>query len=109
MVHDQLAAAGYQTIFDTDVSVEQLLAKVDRQTPQLIVLGGTVSTTVSSVERAVKNLRASHPDIPIMLRGAALGRGLLDGQPGTRVLERIDESVKAAEEMLAAPVPVPSM
>jgi methanogenic corrinoid protein MtbC1 len=109
MVHDQLAAAGYQTIFDTDVSVEQLLAKVDRQTPQLIVLGGTVSTTVSSVERAVKTLRASHPDIPIMLRGAALARGLRGEQAGTRVLERIDESVKAAEEMLAAPVPVPSM
>jgi methanogenic corrinoid protein MtbC1 len=110
MVHDQLAAAGYRTIFDTDLSVvEQLLAKVDSQPPQLIVLGGTVSTAVAAVTRAVKDLRATHPDIPIMLRGAAVGRGLPGEQPGTRVLERIDESVQAVEELLAAPAPVPSM
>jgi methanogenic corrinoid protein MtbC1 len=109
MVHDQLAAAGYRTIYDTDLSVEQLLDKVERQTPQLIVLGGAVSETASSVERAVKDLRASHPDIPIMLRGVAGGQGLQGKQLGTRVLERIDESVQAAEELLAAPVPLPSM
>jgi methanogenic corrinoid protein MtbC1 len=109
MVHDQLAAAGYRTIYDTDLSVEQLLDKVASQTPQLIVLGGTVSEASSSVERAVKDLRASHPDIPIMLRDVAAGQGLPGKQPGTRVLERIDESVQAAEELLAAPAPVPSM
>jgi methanogenic corrinoid protein MtbC1 len=109
MVHDQLAAAGYRTIFDTDLSVEQLLAKVDSQPPQLIVLGGTVSSAVAAVARAVKDLRATHPDIPIMLRGAAVGRGLPGEEPGMRVLDRIDESVQAVEELLAAPVSVPSM
>jgi len=109
MVHDQLAAAGYRTIFDTDLSVEQLLAKVDSQPPQLIVLGGTVSSAVAAVTRAVKDLRATHPDIPIMLRGAAVGGGLPGEEPGMRVLERIDESVQAVEELLAAPVSVPSM
>ena len=109
MVHDQLAAAGYQTIFDTDLTVEQLLAKVDSQTPQLIVLGGEVSTEASVVARAVKDLRASHPDIPIMLRGTELDRGLPVDPAGTMVLERIDESVQAVQELLAAPVPVPSV
>jgi len=109
MVHDQLAAAGYRTIFDTDLSVEQLLAKVDSQPPQLIVLGGTVSSAVAAVARAVKDLRATHPDIPIMLRGAAVGRGLPGEEPGMRVLERIDESVQAVEELLALPASVPSM
>jgi methanogenic corrinoid protein MtbC1 len=105
MVHDQLAAAGYQTSFDTDLSVEQLLAKVESQSPDLIVLGATVATAVEAVARAVKDLRAAHPEIPIMLRGAAVGQGLPGEQPGMRVLVRIDESVQAVEELLAAPVP----
>ena len=109
MVHDQLAAAGYQTIFDTDLSVEQLLAKVDSQPPQLIVLGGTIDPAVAAVSRAVKDLRSTHPDIPIMLRGAAVSRSLPREQTGMRVLERIDESVQAVEELLSAPLPVPSM
>jgi methanogenic corrinoid protein MtbC1 len=109
MVHDQLAAAGYQTIFNTEISVEQLLAKVESQSPDLIVLGATVPTAVEGVTRAVKDLHAVHPDIPIMLRGAAVSQGLPGEQPGMRVLERIDESVQAVEELLAAPVPVPSM
>jgi methanogenic corrinoid protein MtbC1 len=109
MVHDQLAAAGYQTSFDTDLSVEQLLAKVESQSPDLIVFGATVATAVEVVARAVKDLRAAHPDIPIMLRGAAVSQGLPDEQSGMRVLERIDESVQVVEELLAAPVPVPSM
>jgi methanogenic corrinoid protein MtbC1 len=109
MVHDQLAAAGYQTIFDSDMSVEQLLTTVESQSPNLIVLGATRATEVEAVARAVKELRASHPDIPIMLRGAAVSQGLPGEHPGMRVLERIDESVQAVEELLAAPVPVPAM
>jgi methanogenic corrinoid protein MtbC1 len=109
MVHDQLAAAGYQTIFNTDISVEQLLAMVESQSPDLIVLGATIPTAVEGVARAVKDLHAVHPDLPIMLRGAAVSQGLPGEQPGMRVLERIDESVQAVEELLAAPVPVPSM
>jgi methanogenic corrinoid protein MtbC1 len=109
MVHDQLAAAGYQTIFDTELSAAQLLAKVESQSPDLIVLGATVPTAVDGVARAVKDLRAAHPNIPIMLRGAAVSQGLPGEEPGMRVLERIDESVQAVEELLAAPVPVPSL
>jgi methanogenic corrinoid protein MtbC1 len=109
MVHDQLAAAGYQAIFNTDLSVEQLLAEVESQSPDLVVLGATVDTAIEGVERAAKELRASHPAMPIVLRGAAAGQALPADQRGTRVLERIDESVKTVEELLAAPVPVPSM
>jgi methanogenic corrinoid protein MtbC1 len=109
MVHDQLAAAGYQAIFATDLSVEQLMGKVGSETPDLIVLGATVPTAVEAVEQAVKELHASHPDIPIMLRGAAVSEGLPGENAGMKVLERIDESVQAVEGLLAAPVPVPSM
>jgi hypothetical protein len=43
-----------------------------------------------------------------MLRGAAVSEGLPGESSDMRVLERIDESVAAVEELLAAPVPVPS-
>src|ERR1700730_4131920 len=43
MVHDQLAAAGFKTIFDTDLSVEKLRVMVESQSPDLVVLGATVA------------------------------------------------------------------
>ncbi len=108
MVHDQLAAAGYRATFDTDLSVQQLLVRVESQSPDLIVLGATVATAVEGVVRAVRDLGASHPDIPIMLRGAAVSDGL-PGDAGMRVLDHIDESVPAVEELLAARVAVASL
>ncbi len=108
MVHDQLAAAGYHASFETDLSVEELLAKVDSQSPDVIVLGATAAPAVDAVARAVKDLRAGHPDIPVMLRGAAVSDGLPGEQSDMTVLERIDESVAAVEELLGAPVAVPS-
>ena len=101
MVHDELAAAGYQTIFDTDLSGEQLLVMVESQSPDVVVLGATVPSASSSVELALRDLRESHPDIPIMLGGAAVGGSLPRDRRGMRVLERIDESVEAVEEVLA--------
>jgi methanogenic corrinoid protein MtbC1 len=109
MVRDQLAAAGYQTTFDTDVTVEQLVVNVGSRAPDLIVLGATVATGVEAVARGVKELHASYPDIPIMLRGASVSQALLDEHPELRVLERIDESVQAVEELLAGRVAVASM
>jgi len=109
MVHDQLAAAGYHTSFETEVSVEQLLATVDSQSPDVVILGATIASAVESVARTVKELRDSHPDIPVMLRGAAVSEGLPGEQSDMRVLERIDESVAAVEDLLARPVPVPSL
>jgi len=109
MVRDQLAAAGYQTTFETDLTVEQLLAEVECQSPALIVLGATDPAVAGAVERAAKELRANHPEVPIILRGGALGKALAGDQSTIRVLERIDESVKAVEDLLAVPVPVPSL
>jgi methanogenic corrinoid protein MtbC1 len=109
MVHDQLAAAGYHASFETDVSVEHLLARVESQSPDVVILGATIVPAVESVARAVKELRENHPDVPVMLRGAAVSQGLPGEHPEMRVLERIDESVAAVEELLARPVPVPSV
>jgi HD-GYP domain-containing protein (c-di-GMP phosphodiesterase class II)/methylmalonyl-CoA mutase cobalamin-binding subunit len=102
MVHDQLAAAGFQTIFDTDLSAERLLAMVESQCPDLVVVGATAATAAESVEVALLDLRSNHPDIPIVLGGSAVGGSLPRVRGGMRVLERIDESVEAVEDLLDA-------
>jgi methanogenic corrinoid protein MtbC1 len=101
MVHDQLAAAGFHTIFDTDLSAQRLLEMVDSQSPDLVVVGATVPTAAESVELALRDLRSNHPDLPIVLGGPAVGGSLPRERRGMRVLERIDESVEAVEDMLA--------
>jgi methanogenic corrinoid protein MtbC1 len=105
MVHDEIAAAGYQTIFDTDLSGEQLLVMVESQSPDVVVLGATVPSGSDSVEIALRDLRESHPDLPIMLGGSAVGGSLPRDRRGMRVLERIDQSVEAVEQVLATSSP----
>jgi methanogenic corrinoid protein MtbC1 len=102
MMHDQIAAAGYETVFDTDLSVEQLRAAVGSQAPDLIVIGATDGEDAEAIKSAVEDLHAAHPEMPIVLGGAAVGGALPRSRNGMRVLERIDEAVEAIEEQLAA-------
>jgi methanogenic corrinoid protein MtbC1 len=101
MMHDQIAAAGFQTLFDTDLSIERLRATVESRSPDLIVLGATDGEDSAAIARAVDELHAAHPGIPIVLGGAAVGGDLPGSRNGMRVLERIDEAVEAVEEQLA--------
>jgi HD-GYP domain-containing protein (c-di-GMP phosphodiesterase class II)/methanogenic corrinoid protein MtbC1 len=105
MVHDQLAAAGYRTIFDSDLSFERLTAAVLSESPDLIVLGASVGEAGEEMDVTLRDLRESHPDIPIMLEGAAAGGELASPRAGVSVLERLDESVEAVESLLGAPAP----
>ena len=102
MVHDQLAAAGFHTIFDTELSAQRLLEMVDSQSPDVIVVGATEPMASESLEIALRDLRSSHPGLPIVLGGPAVGGSLPRAREGMRVLERIDESVQAVEDLLAA-------
>ncbi len=102
MVHDQLAAAGFHTIFDTDLSAGRLLEMVASQSPDLVVVGATEPTAEESVEIALRDLRSNRPDLPIVLGGPAVGGSLPRERGGMRVLERIDESVEAVEDLLAS-------
>ncbi|HEY1450323.1 MAG TPA: HD domain-containing phosphohydrolase [Solirubrobacteraceae bacterium] len=101
MMHDQIAAAGYETVFDTDLSAERLEAVVTSQSPQVIVFGATDSQDPQVITEAVAELHAAHPGTPIVLGGAAVGGVLPPSRNGMRVLERIDEAVEAVEEQLA--------
>jgi len=109
MVHDQLAAAGFHTIFDTDLSAQRLIEMVDSQSPDLVVVGATVPTAADSVELALRDLRSNRPDLPIVLGGPAVGGSLPRERGGMRVLERIDESVQAVEDLLATSAPTASV
>jgi methanogenic corrinoid protein MtbC1 len=101
MVHDQLAAAGFHTIFDTDLTAERLLEMVDSQCPDLVVIGATLPLGGESIELALRDLRSTRPELPIVLGGPAVGGSLPRERRGMRVLERIDESVEAVEDLLA--------
>jgi methanogenic corrinoid protein MtbC1 len=102
MVHDQLAAAGFHTIFDTDLTAEDLLGLVERQAPDVIVVGATSPGGADSIESALRELHATRPHLPIVLSGPAVGGALPHERDGMRVLERIDETVHAVEGVLAA-------
>ena len=101
MVHDQLAAAGFHTIFDTDLSAERLLEMVDSQSPDLVVVGATAADG-GGVGRAGAARAARQPPGAADRAGRpAVGGSLPRERRGMRVLERIDESVEAVEDMLA--------
>jgi methanogenic corrinoid protein MtbC1 len=101
MMHDQIAAAGFETVFDTELTIEQLRATVANRSPQLIVLGSTDSENTEAIAQAVEELHAAYPDVPIVLGGVAVGGAQPPSRNGMRVLERIDEAVEAVEEQLA--------
>ena len=84
MVHDQLAAAGYQTIFETDLSAEGLRAAIDGQAPDVLVMGAAAPGAAEALELIVKDLRASHPELPVVLGGMAVGGDLPRGAMGRR-------------------------
>ncbi len=105
MVHDQLAAAGFRTTLDTGLAPEDLVEAVTTRHPDLVVVGDMVHDTEDSFEIAIRDLRSRHPEIPVVLGGPAVGGSLpADELDGVAVLERIDESVHAVEDLLAAPV-----
>ena len=108
MVHDQLAAAGYQTILDADLPADRLREMVESQSPALVVVGAAQEDAAEAVESALRDLRASHPQIPIVLGGPAVGGSLPRECVGMTVLERIDESVEAVEDLLGASAAAPA-
>ncbi len=105
MVHDQLAAAGFRTMLDTDLAPEDLVETVATRHPDVVVVGDPVHEIEDSVEIAIRDLRTRHPEIPIVLGGPAVGGShTVDALEGVSVLERIDESVHVVEDLLAEPV-----
>ncbi len=101
MMHDQIAAAGYDTELEVDLSSETLGAAAAAKTPDVIVLGATDGEDPEAIAAAVQELHSAHPAIPILFGGTAVGGATPASHNGMRVLERIDEAVEAVEEQLA--------
>jgi methanogenic corrinoid protein MtbC1 len=108
MMHDQLAAAGFRTILDPKLPPGDLRAAVESHRPDVVLLGSAVAASVEELEYAVRDTRESHREIPIVLGGLAAGGEVPHERDGMRVLERIDESVEAVEQLLAGRTPVNS-
>ena len=102
MVHDQLAAAGFQTIFDTDLGSEQLVALVESRAPDLVLVGAADEGSLEALQAALRELRSARPAMPVLLAGPAVGGGMPAERGDMTVLERIDETVPAVERELAA-------
>jgi methanogenic corrinoid protein MtbC1 len=107
MMHDLLAAAGYRTSLLADASAAELCAAVARQRPGLVLLGAAAPGALAELTDAVAQLRREHPELPLVLAGGAAGGDSgaesARDQTAVRVLERIDEAVPAAEQLLGAP------
>jgi hypothetical protein len=58
--------------------------------------------SASDAQHALQALRGRHAEIPVVLGGIAAGGAIPSEHAGMRVLERIDESVQAVEELLEA-------
>ena len=106
MVHDQLAAAGFHTIFDTDLSRRAAARDESTASPPTWSCSAPPrrSPTAARAGAARRCARAT-PTLPIVLGGPAVGGSLPRERRGMRVLERIDESVAAVEDCSLPPAP----
>ena len=108
MMHDQIAAAGYRTTLEHASSAKELCVAVERQRPDLILLGALPPAPGPELERVVEELCGRYAEIPVVLAGIAADGEIPREHAGARVLERIDESLTAVEELLAERDPAAS-
>ena len=101
MVHDQLAAAGFQTTLDLELGLDALEAAIQSQAPEVVVLGANVASAAEAAEQLVQELRRRHPSIPVLLGGSAIPTSLRE-RGDVRFLRRVDEAVPTVEQLLAA-------
>jgi methanogenic corrinoid protein MtbC1 len=102
MVHDQLAAVGFATSLVAGIEPGHICEAADRWSADVVVLGSISDGVEDTVELALREFRASHPHVPFVLAGPAVGGELPHGFSGLEVLERIDGSVAVVEGLLAA-------
>jgi methanogenic corrinoid protein MtbC1 len=102
MIHDQIAAAGFETSFEDDLPLERVSAAVTSASAALVVLGSVPESHAGPVAEAVREARASEPKLAVVFSGPATGGALPASTDDARVLERIDEAVSVAQDAIAA-------
>jgi putative two-component system response regulator len=101
MVHDQLAAAGFRTVFDADLDPQKLPVIIARHSPAVLVLGDVGEAPTESLESALRALRAQRPELAVVYSGPSIGGSAPRELGGAALLERIDETVRVVEGALA--------
>jgi hypothetical protein len=86
----------------SDQSAAGFRGAVETQSPDVVLLGDTALVSSEELDIVVRDLRESHAEIPIVLGGPAAGGDVPHDRRGMTVLERMDESVEAVEDLLAA-------
>ena len=69
MVHDELAAAGFHTIFEADLAPEGLLASVESEYPDVLVLGCVPDASAERVEAGTGRTSRCAPGAARLARG----------------------------------------
>lgn len=76
MVADILEMHGWSAFFlGANTPVEDLMDMIHRKTPDLVALSLSVYFNMPSLIRSVERIRASHPDLPILIGGQAFRWG----------------------------------
>jgi methanogenic corrinoid protein MtbC1 len=102
MIHDQLAAAGYATAFETGIPPTRLGEKIEDAAAEAVVVGAVPEAAERPLRGAIEALRANRPRVTLVLGAIAAGGPAFEVLDGARVLERIDESVAVVQDALAA-------
>lgn len=103
MIHDQLAAAGFQTTIDPSLSIEDLRSAIETKAPDFVVLEVSSSMDADVVKDAVSALRQGALEkIPIILWSVTQAADRLSHEvPGTLLLEQVSQSVSVVEGLIA--------
>lgn len=72
IVADVLEGAGFRVVFlGGDLPTADLLGAIDRHRPAAVLLGATSSWADAALRTALGQIRAKHPDLPVLAGGPA--------------------------------------
>jgi hypothetical protein len=101
MMHDQLSAAGYRTTLVSHLGPREIAAAVASYGPQALLLGAFPKAAQADLLEAVAELHALHGELPIALADGTSAHAVARDDAGVRLIERIDQTVPALQELLA--------
>lgn len=94
MVGDIFELNGWDAhILDAGVSIDDLMAQLDREHPDAVGLSFSVYFHLDRLQEMLRRIRAGHRDLPILVGGQGLawgGRDLVEAHAGVTCIESLD-------------------
>jgi len=100
-----LEGAGFEVVdLGVDLSVEQLVAKVAEQKPQILGLSALLTTTMPEMKRTIIGLteHGIREQVKVMIGGAPLSQSFADSIGADGYAKDASEAVKLARKLVAA-------